>query len=171
MSSLSSIKIRREARQKLVKVQGMLRSKGLTKDEKEELKKQIAEFRQIINTAALEVDKEEVNKRREFLAANPGLQDIFNALWMIFFPYSEGSVLTKEGYTKFYQAISIALVGKHCFEDLAANIDKDWAYDTDQFGELNKTNFFDFLFETIGMETESHLTAFLSLCYWYLSIS
>lgn len=150
MSSLSSIKIRRTARQKLIKLQNMLRAKGLSDEQKAELKNQIDQCRVTINTIEVEVDKDEILRRREFLASNQGLQDIFNALWMIFYPHCTDNVLTKEGYTKFYQAISIALVGRHCFEDLTANIDKDWEYDQKIFGALNKENFFDFLFETIG---------------------
>lgn len=128
----------------------MLRTKGIDAEQKEALRQQAVACRQIINNTVVEMDKEEVQKRRMFLAANPGLQDIFNALWMIFLPHTENGILTKDGYSKFYQSICVALVGKHSFEDLLANVDQDWVTDTNLFGQLSKDNFFDFLFETIG---------------------
>jgi hypothetical protein len=152
MTSISSMKIRRVARQSLVKIHAVLQSnKSMSKEEREALKQQIQELRQIVGSTIPQVDAEEVAKRREFMASNQGLRDIFNALWMILLPYTENAVLTKDGYTKFYQALNIALVGKHTFENLVVNVDQDWANDIQLFGELNKNNFFDFLLEIIGI--------------------
>ncbi|RYH17308.1 hypothetical protein EON65_28780 [archaeon] len=150
MSSITTLKLRRDARSKLTKTLSLLRSK-MTKQEREAIDKEIIALRNVINNEiAAEIDSEELISRREFLATNPGLHDIFEAIWMIFLPYTENGVLTKPGYTRFYQAISVALVGKQSFEDITANVDIDWATDVRIFGQLNKTNFLDFLFETIG---------------------
>lgn len=163
MSALTTMKIRRDARSKLTKTLSLLRSK-MTKQERDTIEKEIVSLRNIINSEiAAEIDPEELKSRREFLATNPGLHDIFEAIWLIFLPHTENGVLTKAGYTRFYQAISVALVGKQSFEDITANLDIDWATDVRIFGQLNKTNFLDFLFETIGKFTLFHTLHYYSL--------
>eukprot|EP01031_Cornospumella_fuschlensis_P032515 gene32515-39311_t len=158
------MKIRRDARSKLTKTLSLLRSK-MTKAEREAIDKEIASLRSTINNeVAAEIDPEELKSRREFLATNPGLHDIFEAIWLIMLPHTENGVLTKAGYSRFYQAISVALVGKQSFEDITANLDIDWATDVRIFGQLDKTNFMDFLFETIevyaGMVNPHYYAAF-----------
>eukprot|EP01039_Chlorochromonas_danica_P007042 gene7042-7787_t len=164
MSSASSHRTRREARQRLLSIQNLLRTEDLSVRDQDALKKEMKSLRETINADLTDIDRDEIAKRRKFVEGNPGLRDIFHAMWMIFFPYTLDGVLTKEGYKKFHQAMDIALVGRNSFEDLLLDLESDWEVDCRLFGQLDKHNFFDFLFETIetyaGTVNPSFYTAF-----------
>jgi hypothetical protein len=100
----------------------------------------------------MDITREEIASRRRFLNDNPGLRQTFFALWMVFSPYTEAGVLTRDGYVKFQHSIHVALVGADSgfLDDVNSNIDGEYAHDITLFGELKEEAFYDLLFETIG---------------------
>lgn len=141
---------RREVKQKIVALQTMLRARDISTDNRLLIEKQIAELRKQSLTVQSAVTKEMIQKRRDFVENNPGLKDIFQAMWMVFFKYTNDGYLSKEGYIKFNRAILIALGGFKSFEDLQGMLESDWNHDKTVFGPFDRQGFFDLLFETIG---------------------
>lgn len=161
---------RRDLKRKVISLQTMLRAKDITAEERMELSKQLLSIRNDLNAMVTkstssastdgkpqqlhetEITKDEIASRRQFLAENPGLRDTFRAIWMVFVPYTENGILSKDGYLKFQQVIHVALIGpsNHVLEDVSANIDRELAHDNILFGPLNEQAFYDLMFETLG---------------------
>lgn len=142
---------RREIKRKIISLQTMLRLNEMTGDNKKLIEKNISELRKHSTTFQPKVDKAELEKRRSFVDNNPGLRDIFQTLWSVFFKYTNDGYLSKEGYIKFNHAVLISLGGMKAFEDVSAVLENDWNHDKAAFGPFNREGFFDLLFETIGM--------------------
>eukprot|EP01040_Poterioochromonas_malhamensis_P001581 gene1581-1675_t len=145
---------RREIKRKIISLQTMLRVNEMTADNRKLIEKNIAELRKHSTTFQPKVDKEELEKRRSFIENNPGLKDIFQTLWAVFFKYTNDGYLSKEGYMKFNHSVLISLGGLKSFEDVGAMLESDWHYDKSVFGPFDSKGFFDLLFETIEMWTE-----------------
>ncbi len=141
---------RREIKRKIISLQTMLRVNEMTADNRKLIEKNIAELRKHSTTFQPKVDKEELEKRRSFIENNPGLKDIFQTLWAVFFKYTNDGYLSKEGYMKFNHSVLISLGGLKSFEDVGAMLESDWHYDKSVFGPFDTKGFFDLLFETIG---------------------
>lgn len=141
----------REKKRKMISLQTMLRAKDLSKESRQRLEKQIAKIQLVLNHAQCQLDTEEIMARRAFLANNPGLFDIFLALWLIFAVYTDDAgVLTKDGYFRFNHALLVALLGVSSTENVEAAIENDWQQETAARGALTQAVFFDVLFEVIG---------------------
>ncbi len=93
------------------------------------MERKIVDLRRRLQELAPEFDRNELLRRRDFLYSNPGLRDIFRALWLVFFGFTEDGYLSREGYGKFNHAIAIALLGASPNEDLTASIEADWLHD------------------------------------------
>ena len=141
---------RREIKRKIVSLQTMLRARDVTVDNRNLIEKNILELRKQVSTTDSQASKELIQKRRVFVEENPGLKDIFQALWTVFFKFTNDGFLSKEGYIKFNRAILVSLGGLKSFEDINAMLENDWAYDKVAFGPFDRQGFFDLLFETIG---------------------
>lgn len=141
---------RRQTKRKIIALQTVIRSQGISNEQRKAMESNYKQLRSNLNDMVATVDVAEVEKRRDFVSKNVGLQDIFNAFWLTFMAYTEDGCLTKDGHGKFNHGIQIALVGYHGFDEVQANIDADWKHDNLLFGPLNKQGFFDLLFETIG---------------------
>lgn len=141
---------RREVKQKIVALQTMLRARDISTDNRLLIEKHITELRKQSLTVQSAVTKEMIQKRRDFVQNNPGLRDIFHAMWMVFFKFTNDGYLSKEGYIKFNRAILISLGGFKSFDDLQGILENDWNHDKAVFGPFDRQGFFDLLFETIG---------------------
>jgi hypothetical protein len=144
---------RREIKRKIISLQTMLRVNDMTADNKRLLEKNIIELRKSLLTLNTKPNlnyKDQIIQRRKFIETNPGLRDIFQALWLVFGKYTNDGFLSKEGYSKFNHAIQMAVVGARSFDDINQIIESDWVYDKAVFGPFNQQGFFDLVFETIG---------------------
>lgn len=146
----------REKKRKLISLQTMLRAKDLGKESRQRLEKQIAELQRVLNHAQCQLDPEEIMARRAFLANNPGLFDIFLALWLVFAVYTDAAgVLSRDGYFRFNHALLVALLGVASTENVEAAIENDWQQETAARGPITQAVFFDVLFEVIGTSSAS----------------
>lgn len=146
----------REKKRKLISLQTMLRAKDLSKESRQRLEKQIAELQRVLNHAQCQLDPEEIMARRAFLANNPGLFDIFLALWLVFAVYTDAAgVLSRDGYFRFNHALLVALLGVASTENVEAAIENDWQQETAARGPITQAVFFDVLFEVIGTSSAS----------------
>lgn len=146
----------REKKRKLISLQTMLRAKDLGKESRQRLEKQIAELQRVLNHAQCQLDPEEIMARRAFLANNPGLFDIFLALWLVFAVYTDAAgVLSRDGYFRFNHALLVALLGVTSTENVEAAIENDWQQETAARGPITQAVFFDVLFEVIGTSSAS----------------
>jgi hypothetical protein len=144
---------RKAIKRKIISLQTLLRARDMAPETKRSIEKNILDLKKQLlseNITSGEATKEEIEKRRTFVASNPGLSDIFQTIWTIFTKYTEDGFLSKEGYTKFNHAILIALGGAKSFEEVKSTIEHDWIFDKEIFGPLDRQGFFDLLFETIG---------------------
>jgi len=142
---------RRETKRQVIALRTMLRSQGLSAEQRRNMEANIVELRQKLDSVESQIDASEISARRTFLQKNKGLFDIFNTFWVTLMSYTMDGFLSKEGYSKFHHAVEIALAGEATF----ANVDEqalnaDWTYDRMLYGNLNKIAFFDMLFELIG---------------------
>jgi hypothetical protein len=145
---------RKVVKRKIISLQTLLRARDMAPETKRSIEKNILELKKVLlsmNIVSREISTEEIEKRRSFVASNPGLSDIFQTIWAIFTKYTEDGFLSKEGYTKFNHAILIALGGAKSFEEVNSTIEHDWIFDKEVFGPLNRQGFCDLLFETIGI--------------------
>lgn len=146
----------REKKRKLISLQTMLRAKDLSKESRQRLEKQIAELQRVLNHAQCQLDPEEIMARRAFLANNPGLFDIFLALWLVFAVHTDAAgVLSRDGYFRFNHALLVALLGVASTENVEAAIENDWQQETAARGPITQAVFFDVLFEVIGTSSAS----------------
>jgi hypothetical protein len=133
----------------------MLRSNGLSEEQRQGMLKNIVELRNKLDSVDSQVDPAEIAARRDFLNKNKGMLDVFNTFWVILLVHTTDGYLSKEGYTKFHRAIEIALAGEATFKEIdQQTVDIDWTYDKLLYGNLNKLAFFDMLFEIIETWTE-----------------
>jgi hypothetical protein len=159
---------RRETKRKIISLQTMMRSKDITQENRAKMENQILELRMKMESFIPEVDQSEIQKRREFLKTNPGLHDIFRALWLVVFVFTEDGYLSKDGYKKFNHALMIALLGIQSYDEVAHIIENDWLHDTNVFGHINQRTFFDILFEMIETWTEIMDPTYLAAFAWSL---
>ncbi len=163
---------RRDLKRNVISLQTMLRAKEISAEERMELSKQLSKVRAELYTPSDrdgatsqklhdgDISKDEILSRRQFLHNNPGLKDTFRAIWMVFYPYTENGILTKDGYLKFQQVLNVALISseKSLLEEIAVNLDNEYMHDTSIFGSLSEEVFYDLLFETIGMKIVNGVT-------------
>ncbi len=168
----NNIPNRRDLKRNVISLQTMLRAKEITTEERMELSKQLSKVRGELYTPSNrneattqklhdgDISKDEILSRRQFLQHNPGLKDTFRAIWMVFYPYTENGILTKDGYLKFQQVLNVALISseKSLLEEIAVNLDNEYMHDTSVFGSLSEEVFYDLLFETIGMKIVNRVT-------------
>lgn len=141
----------REKKRKMISLQTMLRAKDLSAESRAKLERHIAELQRVLNHAQCQLDQEEILARRAFLANNPGLFDIFLALWLVFAVHTDArGVLTKDGYCRFNHALLVALLGIPSTDNVEAAIENDWQQETAARGAITQAVFFDVLFEVIG---------------------
>jgi hypothetical protein len=140
---------RRALKRKILSLQTLLRAKDIPAENRKSVERSILELRKQILSLQGKFNREELQKRREFLEKNPGLKDIFQTLWTVFSKYSNDGFLTKEGYLKYNHAILVALAGVKAFEDVSSTLESDWNYDKSAFGPFDRQGFFDLVFETI----------------------
>lgn len=146
---------RRETKRQVIALRTMLRSNDLSAEQRNAMSNHILELRSKLDSAESHINPNEIAKRRDFLQKNKGMLEIFNTFWVILLGYTTDGYLSKEGYGKFHHAIDIALAGQATFLDVdQASVDADWTYDKLLYGSLNKTAFFDMLFEVIGEYNE-----------------
>lgn len=147
---------RRELKRSIISLNTLLRSRDLAVNKRKELEKKIQTQREQLDSTEMKLNTAEIESRRQFIANNRGLHDVFTAIWVTLVSYTEDGALTKEGYSKFHHAIDIVLAGHRNFGPVnQADLDNDWTHDTMLFGPLKKEAFFDYLFEII--ETWSDL--------------
>lgn len=114
------------------------------------LQKSIQETRSKLQK--LRTDNNIVGKepRKQLLDFTQPLRDIFLSFWATFLPYTENGYLTKEGYTKYSEAMMISLMHVHHFDNLQLIAEGDWEIEKQFFGNLDKDGFFEMLMETLG---------------------
>lgn len=145
------MEIRRETKRQVIALRTMLRSQGLTTQQRAEMEANIVQLRGKLDSVESQINPAEIAARREFLHKNKGLLDIFNTFWVILLVYTTDGFLSKEGYSKFHHAVEIALAGEATFAGVDEQaVNADWTYDRMLYGNLNKMAFFDMLFELIG---------------------
>lgn len=142
---------RRETKRQVIALRTMLRSNDLSNDQRNAMSSHVLELRSKLDSIESQINPTEIAARREFLKKNKGMLEIFNTFWVILLGYTSDGFLSKEGYTKFHHAIEISLAGQPTFAEVDQSaVDADWTYDKLLYGNLNKTAFFDMLFEVIG---------------------
>lgn len=142
---------RRETKRQVIALRTMLRSQGLTAQQRADMEANIVQLRGKLDSVESQINPTEIAARREFLHKNKGLLDIFNTFWVILLVYTTDGFLSKEGYSKFHHAVEIALAGEATFASVDEQaLNADWTYDRMLYGNLNKIAFYDMLFELIG---------------------
>lgn len=159
--------IRRDTKRQLIALRTLLRSKQATQDQVYEIEARILNLEGQLSGAAQD-DKDLALrlKRREILASNSGLHEVFEAFWTTFSSFTDSNAnLTKDGYLKFNQYLQCALVGQgEGQEKILQNAENEWDQDTRLHGPIDMLVFWDILFETIDTWSElidpSHYAAF-----------
>ena len=123
-------------------------------DERKKLERSITDLEDSLDNSFSDSPsfQEEIILRRDFLTKNFGLLDIFSTLWFLVISHvDEDGVLNKDGYMKIFFSIYVALCGFQSFDDIRKSLENDYDNNQKVFGAINKTIFFDILFELIGM--------------------
>jgi len=101
------------------------------------------------------VDPELIKSRREIIAKNEGLRDIFAAIWVTVIGMTDAERnLTKGGYIRLMIAIARALSGDMNEELAAQTAEDDWYHDREVYGPISRDVLFDILYELIETWTE-----------------
>jgi hypothetical protein len=158
---MSASNVRRDTKRQVIALRTMLRSNDLSAEQRKAMSAHVLELRNKLDSIESQINPSEIAARREFLQKNKGMHDIFNTFWVTLLAYTTDGFLSKEGYTKFHHAIEIALAGQPTFADVdQAAVDADWTYDKLLYGNLNKSAFFDMLFEIIGKGIRTRATTY-----------
>ena len=172
MSTTNKIQI--SSRSNFRKVQIMLRVVerfgGINSAQAEKLRATSTFLRQQQNEATMIASQEATNIRRQELADDKELTQIFEMFWYTLRPMIDPStsVLSKEGYVKCNTMIQLALTGDAGDDAMFEIAEGDYASDTKYFGVLNKECFFDILCEVVDTWMEMIDTSSKSAFAWGL---
>lgn len=144
---------RRETKRKIISLQTMLRSQDLSQQHRGRINDDIQSLLSHLERLPFDIPSSELTERRRFLAEHADLHDIFQALWQVFFVYTDkAGHLTEEGYVKCQCAVLKCLLNLPGDDALALSvIASDFQQDSLYFNhKIDESAFYDVLFEIIG---------------------
>ena len=143
---------RQEVKKAWMMTKFMIKYGNLSPDELEEI--QSAHHTLTKTMAELEpttLDPNEIQRRRQSLASNNELKEIFTMFWLVISPDASYGYLSKEAYIRFNMLLQKALMGDAINDEESRECAyADYAYDVAVHGEVNEITFYDMLSELIG---------------------
>ena len=141
---------RRNAKREIASLCRLMDTTQCTGDNMRELKEKIRSIEASLRDGEPERDEAEIEQRRAVLASNQGLSDVFNSLWMtVAVMTDENNCLTKRGYVRFFLVLAKVLGSYVSEEETRPSVEEDFLHDTEVYGPISKTIFFDLIFEVI----------------------